>query len=263
MWMLFHRIQRALSQRPLMWMVRLLLLTFAVLLTIGTWWIGTSILHDQQRQASMLSIDVVLGPEIDASSGNTAADDCAQALKRRPDVASAVALGKRSVWLLFQYELGLQAGGLTDVAAMPSVIQVRLKPEYAGLRNAKIVRDYALRNHRDIIDRVLLPERAFADSDKLVADTQDVRSGVLTLTLGLFIMVFIVVMRSAWTEMIAPSVNLLLGRSAQWGMSSVILLVSSMLILACAMAYATLTLFVSRLYGMFPWLEKLSNVFGM
>lgn len=261
MWIHMHIIRRAIARRPLLWIARCLCMILLALLSISTWWIGSSRIADLERQASLLTVDVILMPDVDLDAGSIPAHDCRASVRRRPDVVSAKLLSRHTVWRLFQYELGIQSGGLTDLATMPSVIQVRLRPTFATLKNAYSVRDYLLRNHRDVIDRVLIPEAAYIEIGSMAAQVRTNRTWGMVITLALVLIGLVVMTISVRKEVLPVPLHTVLGKSPSWGVAYVIGCVGLLAVIACILALALVVTISPHLQTHVPWLCNASVMF--
>jgi cell division protein FtsX len=261
MWIHMQIIRRSVAQRPLLWIARCFGMIFLAAVLIATWWVGTSRIKDIERQASLLTLDVILMPDAESDAGSLQVQECLAALHRRPDVVSATLLDSRGVWQLFQYELGMQPGGLTDLATMPSVIQVRLKPAFATLKNAKSVRGYLLRNHRDVIDRVLIPEGAYNDNGMMADQARQARTWSMLLALSLMAAALILTALSVRRDVLLSSLNMMLGKSPHWGLAIVIGSLGLIVVLACGLALLLAIVLTTHVQTHLPWLCNASVMF--
>ena len=254
MWIHLLIVRRAIARSPLVWSLRFFATVLLVLLVISAWWTGTSRVADLERQASQLALDVILMPDVDPDAGSVPAQECRDDLRRRPEVASANLLGKHAVWRLFQYELGMWPGGLTDVATMPAVVKVQLRPQYATLKHARNIRSFLLSNHHDVIDRVLIPELAFRELELLSAQTRMIRSWT-TMFAGLLLCVGLAMTAQAMRlKVLIPPLHAVLGKGPHWGLTSVITCMALLLVSACAVALGCIHLLSSHIQMHVPWL---------
>lgn len=256
MWMHLLLVRRSIVHRPLMLLLSLLLLIVVSIGALGTWWVARSAEMDLDRQASQLAVDVIVTPQSETASVLA----CSETLLRRPDVASAKLLSSRQVWLLFQKELGVEAGGLTDVASMPQVIQVHFKPSKASYQHAIALRNHVLGTHGDVVERVLIPKRAFTDFD---AHREAVaiggRFGVGFL-LFLFMISAIVFGNALYRRCVFASVNDVLALPQRSGAGIVAITTFSAMIMGTAIGMLIIVVAEPRLMSELPWLAAFTSV---
>lgn len=250
--------RRALAHQPLRWISVLLLSLLISTCALGYWWATSSVRHDLMRQAGELAIDIIVAPEADSVS----VLECIDNLHRRPDVGSVTLLSSRHVWNLFQQELGVEAGGLTDVAAMPRVIQVQLRPETASYQRASAIRKHVYAYHQGVVDRVLIPSRAFIELDRRVSDAEQARSVGMWSLLLVWIATGAIVTRSFHMRIVVPSVNTMLGKPQAWGTATVTILTGVLVVFAVGASFAIMSLLAPNVQTFFPWLVSLGTVFS-
>lgn len=256
MWMHLLLLRRSLVHRPLMLLITLALMICVSIGALGTWWVARSAEMDLDRQASLLALDVVVVPRAEAASVLA----CAETLTRRPDVASAQLLSSRQVWLLFQKELGVEAGGLTDVAAMPQVIQVHFKPSKASYQHAVALRNHVLGTHGDVVERVLIPARAFSQFDsnrETIAMGGRLGVGFLLL---LFLVSAVVFGNALYRRCVSASVNDVLAVPRRSGLGIVITVSMGAMLISIATAVLISLLLEQRLAAELPWLVAFASV---
>lgn len=257
MWMrLLLVLRRSFVHRPLMLLLSFLLMICVSIGALGTWWVARSAEMDLDRQASQLAVDVVVMPRADAASVLA----CAETLARRPDVASSRVLSSRQVWLMFQKELGVEAGGLTDVASMPQVIQVHFAPSRASHHRAVALRNHVLGSYEDVVERVLIPVRAFSEFD---ANRETIAVGG-RVGVGFLILVFLVSAvvfgNTLYRHCVSATVNDVLGLPRRSGLGIVVALTISASIVSTAAAVLIIVMLEQRLLTELPWLAAFSSV---
>lgn len=256
MWMHLLLLRRSCTHRPLMLLVSLLLMMGVSIGALGTWWVARSAEMDLDRQAALLAVDVVVMPRAEAASVLA----CAEMLTRRPDVASAQLLSSRQVWLMFQKELGVEAGGLTDVASMPQVIQVRFKPSKASYHHAVALRNHVLGTHEDVVERVLIPARAFSEFDsnrETIAVGGRLGVGFL---LFLFLVSVVVFGNTLYRRCVSAPVNDVLALPRRSGLGIVIAVSIAAMLVSIATAVLISVLLEQRLVAELPWLVAFASV---
>lgn len=262
MWMHVLLTKRAFAREPLAWTLRVGLVIVLCCMTLSAWWVCNSVIWQQQITASSAAIDIVLAPEVDIADGSALANECVEQLRRRPDVSTVAALDRRSVWMQFQQELGLQSGGLTDIAAMPSVLQVSMKPEFVSHATAVAIRSAVLVSHRDIIDRVLIPDVALRGSDEMVHDARKVRVIIISALLFLVLCAFLIVYRAAATLIVVPSLNRVLGRSARWGALTAAIMTCVVALFGLSVSLLMIIVLQHQIRTHYVWLADFTRVLG-
>ncbi len=106
-----------------------------VVAAVGTLWClaggmwGVAVWRDLDRRAEQMSIDII-GP---ADSTNQAIRAMAQDMRRRPSVKSVQVLTSDQVWSEFANEMHLESDDLREVAAVPSILRIQLRPPMVSL----------------------------------------------------------------------------------------------------------------------------------
>lgn len=256
MWMHVLIVRRSFIDRPLMLLLLLLLLIVVSIGAQGTWWVARSAEIDLDRQASQLAVDVIVTPRSEAASVLA----CSETLMRRPDVASAQLLSSRQVWLMFQKELGVEAGGLTDVATMPQVIQVHFKASKASFQHAIALRNHVLGTHGDVVERVLIPKRALSEFD---AHRETISMGG-RLGVGflgfLFVISAVVFGNALYKRCVSASVNDVLSLPRWSGAGIVAFVTFSAMIISIAIGMLIIVVAEPRLVYELPWLAAFASV---
>jgi len=256
MWLHLLRIRRALRYRPLEWILKALLLAGCFIVLAGCWWFATSVLIDTGVQASQVRIDVLITPKADVSQ----MQQCVRLLRNRDDILVVRLLDSRAVWFMFQQELGMQAGGLSDVASMPSVVQLQLQPAHASLATAELVRNTVKSRYASIVDRVLIPTEAFAEYDKSRLDVSSAR------TAGSGVLFLVVLIVSFWLSgsfaaaILAHHASPSMGQAPRWGMVSVIGLTVGVSILAIGLGLVCLVAISDAVGDHVGWLVPFLDV---
>jgi cell division protein FtsX len=259
MWMQIILVKRALLHKPLAWIVRLLLATGLLVASLVYWWVNTSVLHDLQRQAQQLTIDIVVLPHAEQSL----VEECAANLRRRPDVASVTLLDSRTVWMLFQQELGVQSSGLTDVASMPNVIQVQLVGSWASAQRAKAVQNHVYAVHQGVVERVLIPRQAFQEIDAKRDNVLLARTIGTPLLLLLAFAACMLTLQPLYGLIISRDVHRVLGINARRGIATMAAL-ATLLILVTAGLSTTAVMYAGKpLQQNIPWLIDFLTAIGV
>ncbi|MCX6140090.1 MAG: hypothetical protein NTX15_04550 [Candidatus Kapabacteria bacterium] len=105
-------------------------LRMMVVAAVGTIWclagatLGVSVWRDLDRRAQEMTIDVI-GPN---DSTNQAINAMAMDMRRRPSVASVTLMNGEAVWREFSHDMHLESDDLRDVAAVPTILRIHLRP---------------------------------------------------------------------------------------------------------------------------------------
>lgn len=256
-WFHLLRMRRALGYKPFRWILKAFCITLCALVFAAYWWIASSVIHDQQVQASHLRIDVLILPK----AGFSQVQQCARSLQSSEGVLVARVLDSHAVWSMFQQELGMQAGGLTDLASMPTVVQIQLRPDSASLTTAESIRTIVKARFSSIVDRVLIPAQAFIDCDRRRTDVASTR------LIGLSILGFVILLASFWLSssfanaILAVRVSTTLGKGSMWGLSSVALLTLLVSIFAIALGFGCCMLVSESVVEQIGWLLPFLDLF--
>lgn len=124
LWFHFQGAGRLLARRrgPVMRMV-VVAMVGTIWCLAGTTW-GVAVWRDLDRRAQEMSIDVI--GSIDST--NQAITTMAHDLRRRPSVASVSLMNGDAVWREFSREMHLETDDLRDVAAVPPILRIHLRP---------------------------------------------------------------------------------------------------------------------------------------
>lgn len=259
MWMQIILVKRALLHKPLSWFVRLLLAIGLLVSSMAYWWVNTSVLCDLQRQAQQLAIDIVVLPDADPSL----VDECVVNLRRRPDVASVRLLDSRTVWMLFQRELGVQSSGLTDIASMPKVIQVQIDGRLASTQRVKAVQNHVYAIHQSVVERVLIPSQAFHEIDIKREDVLLARVLGTPVLLLLGLVACLLVIQPLYPLIISRDVHRVLGIKALRGLVTATMLTLLIVVVAAGLSVAAVIYSVKPLQQIVPWLMDFSPTVGI
>lgn len=225
------------------------------LCTLLCWWVGVSVVHDVDRQREALIVDVVMNADFSADS----AVGFVSSLVRRPDVLSAQLLDSTAVWLAFQKELGVNTTGLVELAALPNIVQVRLRSQYASAQYVKRFKDAILRSNLFAVDRVLIPETAYTRLESRRHDSNIAlvsgMSFLLIAAFGVFWWQFrSLSCRSLWA--IARSH----GRGWWWSNGGTLITSVLASVIAATFAVAALLILSANLRVQLDWLIPLRNM---
>lgn len=128
MWFHIQAAGRLIARRtgPVLRMVLVALVASTWCIAGGMWALGTW--RDANARASAMTIDVVC----DNDSTGAATRELARALARKQGVVEAHLLTSDAVWREFSREMKIVDENLRAVAAFPSVVRVRLAPDYVS-----------------------------------------------------------------------------------------------------------------------------------
>lgn len=258
MWMQIILAKRALLHKPLTWIVRQFLAMGLVVVAMIFWWVSTSVKHDLQRQAQQLTIDIVVLPNAEQSL----VEECAANLRRRPDVASVTLLDSRTVWMLFQRELGVQSSGLTDVASMPNVIQVQLNGSWASAQRAKAVQNHVYAAHQGVVERVLIPRHAFQEIDVKIDDIMLIRTIGAPILLLVAFAACMLTLQPLYPLVVSREVHRVLGMNARRAIATMAALAVLLILVAVGLSVAAVMYAEKPLQQNVPWLMDFLTTIG-
>lgn len=135
MWFHIQAAGRLMARRkgPVARMVLVALVASAWCIAGAMWALGTW--RDAEERASAMVIDVVCGTD----STGVSARELAPMIARRSDVFEATVRSGEAVWREFAGELKIANDDLRDVAELPPMIAVRLRPEFVSLGHVERV----------------------------------------------------------------------------------------------------------------------------
>lgn len=220
-----------------------------VLACMICWWVGSSVIHDIDRQREALVLDVVLNSEIPSDS----ADRFVASVRRRPDIRSATMLDSQAVWLAFQKELGVSTTGLVELSALPRIVQLRVRSAYVTSHHIRLLRDAILHNNLFVVDRVLVPEITVRRLEMRRSDAMRVFIACISTLVIAAVCTFVWLFRAlniSSLEAIARSNK----RGWWWSHGSALLVSVFAMAIAKILAFAAIILLSAELHTRIDWL---------
>lgn len=167
---------------------RMILVSFASCLWFfagGSWIVAT--LRDMDRQASTISIDIFLQPEISDSSGFV----LASTLRLMPDVVQSKYIDESKMWSEFSAEIGVD-DELHQIVDMPSVIRISLTPKAVHERDVVMLARAIERQYPETVSEVVWPKQLIKLLDQRRQDVMllGIVAGVLSFVLFVFALAY-------------------------------------------------------------------------
>lgn len=167
---------------------RMILVSFASCLWFfagGSWIVAT--LRDMDRQASEISIDVFLNPEVSDSSGH----QLTSTLRLMPDVTRSTFFDESAMWKEFSEDVGVD-DELHQIVDVPSVIRLSLTPRSVHEKDVVVLSHAIEREYPEIVSEVVWPRQLIRLLDERRQDVLllGIAAGILSFVLFIFALAY-------------------------------------------------------------------------